>query len=142
MEMWMIWLIAAVIFAIIEIYTPSFFIIWFSVGSVAAAISSIFTDNELIQLSVFVAVSAIFTFSTKKLADKFINKKNSYKTNSDKLIGDIGIVTDTIDPFKNEGRIKISGESWKATSNDGSIIEKDTTVVVEKIDGVTVSKKI
>ena len=57
MEMWMIWIIAAIIFAIIEIYTPSFFIIWFSCGSIAAAISSVFIENEMIQLLIFSIVS-------------------------------------------------------------------------------------
>ena len=97
MNMWMIWLIAAIIFAVIEIMPPSFFIIWFSVGSLAAAVTSICTDNIGIQFGVFLVLSIVLVLSTKKLTDKFITKKNNYKTNSDKLIGKVGIVTEEID---------------------------------------------
>ena len=134
---WAIWIIAAIIFAIIEIYTPSFFIIWFSVGSIAAAITSVFTDNIGIQLGIFILLSLILVLSTKKLTDKFITKKNGYKTNSDKLIGKVGVVTEEIDPLEAKGRIKIQGESWKAATENDSKIEKGEKVKVEKIDGVT-----
>ncbi|MCQ2979553.1 MAG: NfeD family protein [Clostridia bacterium] len=137
MDTWTIWVIAAVIFAIIEIYTPSFFIIWFSVGSIGAAITSIFTDNTLIQIGVFIVLSLVLVLSTKRLTDKFITKKNSYKTNSDKLIGKVGLVIEDINPIESLGRVKIQGESWKATSTDNKEIEKGSKVKVDKIDGVT-----
>lgn len=137
MPEWSIWVVAAIIFAIIEIYTPTFFIIWFSVGSIAAAITSIFTDNIIIQLAVFTVISLLLILCTKKLADKTILKQKSFKTNSDKLIGKTAKITQAIDPIEGTGRAIVSGESWKATTNDGSKIEKDETVKINKIDGVT-----
>lgn len=141
MNMWMIWLIAAIIFAVIEILTPSFFIIWFSGGSLAALVTSLFTDNIAIQVCVFIAVSAILILSTKKLTDKYLHMKDTYKTNTDKLIGQVGIVTETISPMHNKGRVKVQGESWKATTSLDKKINKDTEVVVEAIDGVTLQVK-
>lgn len=134
---WAIWVIAAIIFAIIEIYTPSFFIIWFSVGSLFAALTSVFTNNIPIQLAVFLVVSVILVLSTKKITDKFITKKNSYKTNSDAYIGKVGIVTEKINSIEAKGRVKIQGESWKAATSNEETIEKGEKVKVEKIDGVT-----
>ena len=137
MEFWTLWVIAAIIFAIIEIYTPSFFIIWFSVGSICAAISSIFTDNPFIQVAIFTVVSVILILSTKKLTDKFITKKGSYKTNSDKLINKSAKVVETINPVEGLGRVKVGNENWKATSYDGNIIEEGSMVTIKNIDGVT-----
>lgn len=142
MEMWMIWVIAAIIFAIVEIYTPSFFMMWFSCGSIVAAISSVFIENEMIQFLIFGIISLILILSTKSLTDKFVTKKNIHKTNVDRLIGLVGIVTEKIEPIQGKGRIKVSGESWKATTADQSIIEPDTTVIIEKIDGVTLVVKV
>ena len=52
--MWLIWLIAAGIFFIVEIATVGFLIFWLGIGSLLAMIVSFFTDNIIIQTAVFV----------------------------------------------------------------------------------------
>ena len=134
--MWYIWLIMAGIFLIAEIITVGFLIFWLSIGSLFAMITSLFTDNLVIQTAVFVISSTILIFVTKPFVKKFATNKNPIKTNVYSIIGKNGIVTQDINPIEAVGQIKISGEVWSATSQDNQIIPKDTKVRVLEIKGV------
>ena len=63
--MWIFWLIAAGIFFIIEIATVGFLIFWLGIGALLAMITSLFTDNIIIQTAVFVISSAVLIPLTK-----------------------------------------------------------------------------
>lgn len=134
--MWYIWLIMAGIFLIAEIITVGFLIFWLSIGSLFAMITSLFTDNLVIQTAVFVISSTILIFVTKPFVKKFATSKNPIKTNVYSIIGKDGIVIEEIDPIKAVGQIKISGEVWSAISQDNQIIPKDTKIRVIEIKGV------
>lgn len=134
--MWYIWLIMAGIFLIAEIITVGFLIFWLSIGSLFAMITSLFTDNLVIQTTVFVISSTILIFVTKPFVKKFATNKNPIKTNVYSIIGKNGIVTQDINPIEAVGQIKISGEVWSATSQDNQTIPKDTKVRVLEIKGV------
>lgn len=134
--MWYIWLIMAGIFLIAEIITVGFLIFWLSIGSLFAMITSLFTDNLVIQTAVFVVSSTILIFVTKPFVKKFATSKNPIKTNVYSIIGKDGIVIEEIDPIKAVGQIKISGEVWSAISQDNQIIPKDTKIRVIEIKGV------
>ena len=95
--MWYIWLILAGVFLIIEIMTVGFLIFWLSIGSLFAMITSLFTDNIVIQTTVFVISSTILIFVTKPFVKKFGQVQNPISTNFYSIIGKIGIVT-TADP--------------------------------------------
>lgn len=95
--MWQIWLIIAGVCLIIEIMTVGFLIFWFSIGALVAMIFSFFTDNIIIQTSVFVISSSILIFATKPFVKKFANTKNTIPTNVYSTIGKTGIVTKDID---------------------------------------------
>ena len=62
--MWQIWLIIAGICLIIEIMTVGFLIFWFAIGALLAMVVSFFTNNVIIQTSVFVISSTILIFVT------------------------------------------------------------------------------
>ena len=134
--MWYIWLIMAGIFLIAEIITVGFLIFWLSIGSLFAMITSLFTDNLVIQTAVFVISSTILIFVTKPFVKKFATNKNPIKTNVYSIIGKNGIVTQDINPIEAVGQIKISGEVWSAISQDNKIIPKDTKIRVLEIKGV------
>ena len=134
--MWYIWLIMAGIFLIAEIITVGFLIFWLSIGSLFAMITSLFTDNLVIQTAVFVISSTILIFVKKPFVKKFATNKNPIKTNVYSIIGKNGIVTQDINPIEAVGQIKISGEVWSAISQDNQIIPKDTKIRVLEIKGV------
>lgn len=134
--MWYVWLILAGIFAIAEIITPSFLIIWLSAGSICSMITSFFTDNIIIQTAVFVVASAIFIFFTRPLAKKLTKKDKEVVTNAFAIVGKRAVVIEDIDSTFGTGQVMVDGEVWSAKSEGEDIIPKDTEVFILAIDGV------
>ena len=134
--MWQIWLIIAGICLIIEIMTVGFLIFWFAIGALLAMVVSLFTDNLVIQTSVFVIGSTILIFATKPFVKKFINHKNTIQTNVYSTIGKTGIVIKDIDSIHSLGQIKVDGEVWSAVGIDDMNIPQGTEVEIKEIKGV------
>lgn len=133
--MWKIWLIIAGIFFIIEMCTVGFLVFWFAIGALLAMVVSFFVDNVFVQTAVFLVTSAILLFATRPFVSRFA-KTDTMKTNAFSIEGKTGKVIKNIDPIEGSGQIKINGEVWSAQSSDGTCIEQDTEVIVEKINGV------
>ena len=134
--MWYIWLILIGVFAVAEIITPGFLVIWLSAGSFCGMITSFFTDDIVIQTAVFVISSAIFIFFTRPLAKKLNSKEKNVVTNAFAIVGKKGIVLQDINPTLGVGQIKVDGQVWSAKSEGQEIIPKDTEVFILAIDGV------
>ena len=127
----MIWFALIFVFLIIEAITLNLVTIWFAFGSICAYITTYFTENLLIQLTVFVITSALSLLITKPFLEKYI-KKHKESTNFDRIIGQIGIVTRDIKKHEN-GRVKIDGKDWMAASEKE--IKEGTEVEILKIEG-------
>ena len=50
-------------------------------------------------------------------------------------------MSERIDAGQHTGRVAIDGDDWKAVSEDGSVIEKGTPVVIVKMDSIIVTVK-
>ena len=138
--MWQIWLIAAGIFFIIEIFTVGFLIFRLGIAALLAMLISFFTDSIILQTTVFVISSGILIFATRALADKII-KKDTVPTNVYSIVGKRGIVIEDIDWATGKGQIKSEGEIWSAKTREQINIPKGTEVEIESIDGVKVFVK-
>ena len=134
--MWQFWLILAGFFLILEIITTGFLIFWFSVSSLITMVFSLFINNLIVQIAIFVISSAILLFATKSFVEKITPKAKSYKTNAYSIEGKIAKVIIPLDPIEGTGQIKLNGEVWSAKSYDDSHIDQNTEVIIEKIDGV------
>ena len=121
------WLSIVVALAILEIATVNLVSIWFVVSGVLAMITSLFTDNIIIQASIFIVFGIIFMLLTKKIVKKIIPKKE--KTNLDRIIGMTGIVASKITKNK-PGEVKVDGKIWTATSNT-TINENEPVKILE-----------
>ena len=135
-----IWLVAAVVMAIIEASTVQLVSIWFAIGAVAGCITSLFTESIPIQLIVFAAVSALALIVTRPLV-KRIKVKRAEATNADRYIGKTGVVIETIDNAAAKGLVKVGNTTWSARSLDGKPIEKGASVIVAAIEGVKLMVK-
>lgn len=134
--MWQMWLIIAGVCLVIEIMTVGFLIFWFAIGALFAMIVSLFTDNLIIQTSVFVISSGIMIFATKPFVKKFVNTKNTIQTNVYSTIGKTGVVTKDIDSIHSLGQVKVDGEVWSAVGIDDMNIPQGTEVEIKEIKGV------
>ncbi len=130
-----LWLAATVVFGAIEALTVGIVSIWFALGSLAALIAAALHAETWLQVTVFLAVSAIALILTRPLIKKKI-LLNTTPTNADMLIGAAGVVEDGIDNLSGMGSVKIQGKVWSARSESGANIASGSIVTVVKIEGV------
>ena len=127
-----IWLGLVITLTLIEILTTNLVTIWYIASALVALVLSLFIDSYLIQFSVFVIMGTILLFTTRDYLLKLL-VKNKEKTNLDRVIGMIAIVTEEISKNK-PGEVKVDGKKWTAVANKK--IKVDSTVKVLEIDGV------
>lgn len=136
-EIWHIWLMAGIIFFILEIFIPSFVVFNFGVGALFATIGAALGMNLQWQVFIFSSFTLASFFLVRPSLKKWAYKRSdNVKTNTEAFIGKIGVVTEEINIQKNSGRIKIDGDIWMARTTDGSVIEPDKVVKVTKVDSI------
>lgn len=135
MSMNIFWAAAMVVFIILEAVTAGLASIWFAIGSLFALIAAALDAKLWLQVLIFVIVSIIALIATRPLAMKYVNNK-SQPTNADRLIGSTCIVTETIDNIAATGTVSAEGKVWTARSTSGDVIEAQSLVTVDKIEGV------
>ncbi len=141
MTLFVIWVILGVVLCAAEIFIPSFFIFWFGLGAFASAIASIWV-NFVIQLVIFITVSAVLLVFTRPIVLKLLLRHESpKKINIDEIIGKKAIVVQPIKPLEDSGRVKINGEIWRAITIDGSSVEAGEYVKILKVEGTLLKVK-
>ena len=135
---WMplIWLLIAVALCLIEALTVDLVAVWFAAGSLAAIIPSLFDTPFWVQFLVFLAVSLVCLVFTRPLVVDVLKVRKT-STNADRVIGMIGVVTVAINNITGSGRVLVNGLDWAARSDDGTPIEEQESVLIKKIEGVT-----
>lgn len=129
------WLVAAVVFAVIEGLTMGLTTIWFAGGAVVSLIAALLGAGLAIQIVLFFAVSIVLLFSTRKLFVKRLHT-GQVKTNIEALIGKEAVTISTIRPME-VGRIKLNGQEWSAVCRtEDAAIEEGAKVKVMAIEGV------
>ncbi len=136
------WLILLAVLLFVEIITLGLTTIWFSGGALVAFVVSLFFDNLLVEIILFVVVSLLLLYFTRPIVIKYFNPKRE-KTNYEGLIGKEALVNMAIDNLNAVGQVVVNGQVWSARSTDGKLIEKGTKVVIHDVSGVKliVSKK-
>jgi membrane protein implicated in regulation of membrane protease activity len=136
-KIWWIWMILAAIFAIAELMTAGFFLLWFGVGAAVAGILALAGLGPAWQWAAFVVVSAVLLGISRRFAERFTAKQPP-GIGADRLIGSSGVVLEEIDNDRNTGRVRLNKEEWRAVSDAGDVISVDTHIVVVRLDGTHV----
>ena len=132
--MWLVWLVIAVLFIVIEWVTVELLCIWFAGASIVSMILALCELEIGWQITAFCVVSIILIVFTRPVVSRYL-KKNESRTNVDSLIGEVATVTKDILP-DDRGEVKIRGQFWLAISHDNKEILTDTKVTVLAIEGV------
>ena len=132
-----LWLILMVVFLILEAATVTLVSLWFAAGSLAAMAAAWLGGALWLQVSIFLAVSAIALMALRPLARKYFTPKLT-ATNVDSVIGSTGLVTVPIDNLSATGQVKLGGMVWTARSTSGDPIPEGTRIRVDRIEGVKV----
>lgn len=130
-----VWIALAVVFALIEAATAQIITIWFAVGAVGAVIAHLLGASLLVQFLVFVLLSVLTLVVARPFLVKFTRTKTQ-PTNLDMCIGQDALVLEEINNTNGTGQAKVRGAIWTARSQNGSVIPKDTIVIINAIDGV------
>ena len=138
MDPWVIWLIAAVIFAVGEIATLGFFLAPFAGGALLAAIVSAAGAGAAISWVVFLVVSVVLLAALRPVARSHRRLPPGLRTGTAALVGRTGMVTERISNDDGTGAMKLEGESWTARAYDeDAVIEAGKRVQVMEIRGAT-----
>ena len=133
-----VWLVLLIVFAVGEAATVGLTSIWFAAGALGALITSTLTENLLIQIIVFLALSLVTLLLVRPLARKYFIPRR-VATNADRILGQEGIVTEDIDNLEAKGQVKVSGTVWSARSQRDEVpIPAGTRVRILRIEGVKV----
>lgn len=143
MEVYQIWLIAAIVLVILEIATSGFGVICFAIGAGFAALAAgLGLESVTWQIVIFAVVSLLTFIFLRPVVMRFLEKKSKdVKTNAEAIVGRKGIVSERINATQHTGRVAIDGDDWKAASEDGSVIEKGQSVEIVKLDSIIVTVK-
>lgn len=131
------WLIALVVFGLIEGATAGLTSIWFAVGSLAALFTAMAGGSPLVQIILFLVLSFLTLLIVRPLARKWLIPRRE-ATNADRVIGAEGIVSQAIDNVKGEGQVNIAGQIWTARAEEDCAIPAGTMVRILRIEGVKV----
>ncbi|MCR5353675.1 MAG: NfeD family protein [Clostridiales bacterium] len=132
--MTMIWLFVAIAAIVLEVITVQMVAIWFAPAAIVSLLLSLLGVNEIVQIVVFVVISALLVIFLYGKIRKNIAEK-SEKTNIDAIIGADAIAEEDFGGDVT-GRVKIKDMSWKASCEEN--VEKGQKLTVKKIEGVTV----
>ena len=134
-ETYQIWIIISILLFIIEIFAPTFLAISVAIGCLSSGIVAYFGFDIKIQLIAFSIGTLISFFGVRPIMLKYFHKNSdNVKTNTDALVGRTGRVINTIDNSKNQGRIMIDGDNWRAEAENNEIINEGDQIEVIKVN--------
>jgi membrane protein implicated in regulation of membrane protease activity len=139
-QAWVIWLIIAAIFVAAEVFTPGFFLLWFGVGALVAAIMALLGVSSLAaQTLIFLAVSVTLVVASRTIFEKFLNRPaetNQLRSGIESIIGQVGTVVESSRGALNEGAVRVYGSVWTAFPAEGERpLREGDSVTVERIEG-------
>lgn len=130
----LVWMVLMILFLVLEAATAALISIWFAAGALAGMVIALIGLPIWLQILVFLAVSGIILLLAKPLTEQLVNQK-TVKTNADRVIGALAVVTADIDNLAACGQAEVLGQLWSARSEDGKPISRGATVRVKAIEG-------
>jgi membrane protein implicated in regulation of membrane protease activity len=136
MDEWVLWMIAAGLLAVGEMFTLGFFLGPVAIAAVTAAIVALAGGGAALQWIVFTAVAAASLLALRPIARRHLRTPMQLRSGTAALVGAPAIVVERVDG--RGGQVKIGGEVWSARSFDeDESFEPGARVEVLKIEGAT-----
>lgn len=140
MEMhWWYWIGLGFLLSLLEVFTVTFFILWFGIGAVLVGlINFVWTDMpveaQILSWAMLSVLLALLWFMVLK------NRIPDKRWTAEEVIGEEGLLTHPVDEFT-KGRVRfqkpiLGSEEWTCTSNTD--IAANERVRIVSVDGNTV----
>ena len=134
MEFWLwLWIGAAVVLGVGEMITAGFFLLPFAGAAVVTAMLALFGVHPIIQLATFAVFSVLFLIALRVFAKS--EQDVVHPVGAKRYVDARGTVTEAIDPFSGEGRVRVETEQWRATTDLDEVIDTGTPIVVVDVRG-------
>ena len=133
--MFWIWLGMFVVSSIVEVITMDLVSVWFAVGAIIPFILSVCCpDLIILQVSLFVVISALMIILLRKFAVKLLFRHSEGKVNINSSTGKTTRLLEDI-TLDDPGMIKLGDVTWFVVSEDGNPIKKGQFVEVVRTKG-------
>ena len=138
-NLWLVWLVLAVVFLILEVASFDFFVTCFAIGAIGGMIGAFLGVPLWCQALLWAVISVLSLWLVRpSLVRRLHSSGEERASNADALIGAAGIVIETI-PAGSHGYVKIDGDEWRSVSADGQTIEKGTRVRVKARESIVLT---
>jgi membrane protein implicated in regulation of membrane protease activity len=137
MAAWLLWLIAAGLFAAGEVVSLDLVLLMFAGGALGGMAIAFAGGATVLQLVAFIAVSGVLLALVRPLAQKHLTQGTPLQLDGvDTLIGRTARVTRDVDA--DGGRIRMGADEWTARSQHrGENFAVGSTVRILQVDGAT-----
>ncbi len=131
------WVVAAVLLAVGEIFTPGLFFLGpVALAAVAAAVAAVLGAAIWLQALVFVLGSFASLGFLRPIARAHLSMPRAIRTGAAALEGARAVVLQRVDD--QGGRVRIGGEEWSARAYvPDEVFDPGTQVEVARIEGAT-----
>jgi membrane protein implicated in regulation of membrane protease activity len=136
---WVFWILAAVILAVGEMLTVSFFLAPFAGGALLAALVDAGGGGTLLSWGVFIVSSLLLLLVVRPIARSHRRQPAALRTGTAALIGRRAVVVERIANDDAMGSVRIdNGEVWTARAyDDDQVFDVGKRVEVVEIRGAT-----
>ncbi len=132
----MLWMIAAGLLAVGEVFTLGFFMGPIAVAALIAAAVALAGAGLAFQWIVFILVALASLAVLRPVAKRHLRTPATLRTGTAALVGSSATVLERVD--RDRGQVKIAGEIWSARAyDDDAAYEPGDRVEVMQIDGAT-----
>ena len=137
MDPWVLWLIAAGLFAAGEIASLDLVLLMFAGGALGGLAVALVGGATALQLIAFIVNSGLLLAVVRPIATRHLTERTPLQLDGvDSLIGRTASVTREIDI--SGGRIRMGADEWSArTTHRGEVFAIGDTVRILQVDGAT-----
>jgi len=134
---WWMWMVGGFLMLATEIFTPSFFLLFFGIGAVFMGFFQLLIPGVAlwIELLIFLGVSTLWLALFRRRLIAYIEKKNPPKV-VDSIQGEMAVALEEIGPAQ-IGKAELRGSTWNALNLGEVVVVKNQRCLVEKMDGLT-----
>jgi membrane protein implicated in regulation of membrane protease activity len=137
MAAWLLWLIAAGLFAAGEVASLDLVLLMFAGGALGGMAVALAGGAVAFQLVAFVAVSLALLAVVRPVATRHLTQNTPQQLDGvQAVVGKTARVTRAVD--RHGGRIKLGADEWSARSqHEGEVFAIGTTVRILEVEGAT-----
>jgi membrane protein implicated in regulation of membrane protease activity len=134
---WLLWLIAAGLFAAGELASVDFVLLMFAGGAVGGMLVALAGGAVALQFLAFVAISLAMLAVVRPIAKRHLTQGQPEQLDGVQVVvGKTARVTRAVD--RHSGRIKLGADEWSARSqHEGEAFAIGATVRILQVEGAT-----